>query len=259
MDALPTLFLSHGAPSLILEDVPARDFLRRLPEQLPRPRAVLLVSAHWETRTPCLTHRAHNGTLHDFSGFPPALYQLTYPAPGDPHLAEDIAARLTEAGWPCALDPARLLDHGAWVPLMLAWPEADLPVVQLSVQSHMGPAHHMALGAALHALRHEGVLIIASGSFTHDLSSWRLHAGAAEPTWVSDFADWFHQALMEQRRADLLDYRRRAPHARRNHPSEEHLLPLFVAYGAAGATPQAIRLHSSTTYSVLRMDAYSFS
>jgi 4,5-DOPA dioxygenase extradiol len=225
---------------------------------MPRPRAILVVSAHWETRVPTVNAVTRNATIHDFRGFPAELYQLAYPAPGDPALAERVVDLLAAAGLPAAVDPARGLDHGAWVPLMLAWPDAGIPVVQLSVQSHLGPGHHHELGRALAPLAHEGVLIVGSGSFTHDLSSWRGQAGMDEPAWVTDFADWFAEALAQGRTCDLLAYRSLAPHAARNHPTEEHLLPLFVALGAAGTHPDSEHLHASQTYGVLRMDAFAF-
>lgn len=255
---IPPLFISHGAPTLPFEEVSARSFLQGLAAVMPRPRAILAVSAHWETVVPTVTSVNRNATIHDFYGFPPELYRLTYPAPGDPALADQVRALLADAGLRPSADHRRGLDHGAWVPLMLAWPEADIPVVQLSLQSHRGPAHHLALGRALAPLAEEDVLIMGSGSFTHDLSSWRDHGGAPEPSWVTSFADWFDTALTHDRLSDLLDYRRLAPNAARNHPTEEHLLPLFVALGAAGPEAKAHRLHASVTYSVLRMDAYSF-
>lgn len=252
------IFVSHGAPTLPFEDVAARDFLKGLGQILPRPRAILMVSAHWETRRPTVNAVARNETIHDFYGFPEALYQLSYPAPGDPGLAAQVVDLLGNAGLSSATDTQRGLDHGAWVPLMLAWPDADIPVVQLSVQSHLGPGHHLELGHALAPLTHDGVQIIASGSMTHDLSSWRQFDGSAEPEWVTAFADWFEAALTGGKTCDLLAYRRLAPYAARNHPSEEHLLPLFVALGAAGPDAAAQRLHASNTYGVLRMDAYAF-
>lgn len=253
------IFLSHGAPTLPFEDVAARHFLAGLAASLPRPRAILVVSAHWETQVPTVNAVARNATIHDFHGFPPELYQLEYPAPGDPELADRVVDLLGVAGLPAAVDHRRGLDHGAWVPLMLAWPQADIPVLQLSVQSHLGPGHHLELGRALAPLVAEDVLIVGSGSFTHDLSSWRGQADMAEPAWVSDFAGWMDAALREGRTGDLLAYRALAPHAARNHPSEEHLLPLFVALGAAGPDAVTQHLHASVTYGVLRMDAYGFS
>jgi len=250
------VFVSHGSPTLVFDDVPARDFLRRLGTSMPRPKAVVVASAHWETRLPAVSAMAVNETIHDFGGFPDILYQQQYNAPGDPALAARVAGLLTDAGLPATLDAGRGLDHGAWVPLMLAWPEADVPVLQVSLQTHLGPAHHLRLGRALAELAKEDVLVIGSGSFTHDLRSVAWRGPNEAPDWVTEFADWANAALAEGRLDDLLNYRTLAPSAARNHPTEEHFLPLFVALGAGGtaATP----LHQSLTFSVLRMDAYAF-
>jgi 4,5-DOPA dioxygenase extradiol len=257
---LPALFVSHGSPAFPLAEVPARRFLETLAERLPgRPRAILVVSAHWETEQPTVNAVAVNETIHDFYGFPKELYEIAYPAPGSAALAGRVADLLGEAGLDVQIDRGRGLDHGAWVPMRLAFPEADIPVVQLSVQTDRGPEYHLRLGRMLAPLRQEGVLILGSGSFTHDLSSFRQYArtiDAPEPEWVTRFADWMEQALAANGIADLIDYRRLAPEAGRNHPTEEHLLPIFVAMGA-GAGP-AQHLHKSSTHAVLRMDVYGF-
>jgi 4,5-DOPA dioxygenase extradiol len=220
-----------------------------------------MVSAHWETRVPTVNAVSVNDTIHDFRGFEAELYRLRYPAPGALDLADDVADLLGAAGLPVAVDRRRGLDHGGWVPLMLSWPDAGIPVVQLSVQSHLGPAHHLMLGAALAELRHKGVLVIGSGSLTHDLASWAPQRHVIDPPapdWVTGFADWIARALQERRIAELVEYRRRAPFAVRNHPTEEHLLPLFVALGAGGDKASVQHLHASTTHGVLRMDAFAF-
>ena len=256
---LPTVFLSHGSPMLPLTDAPARDFLAGLGASLPKPKAILVASAHWETARPAVNAVAMNDTIHDFYGFPPALYQMRYPAPGDAALAERMHALLQAAGLPGDIDHARGLDHGAWCPLLLAYPQADVPVLQISVQTHLGTAHHVRLGAALASLRAEGVLIIGSGSWTHDLRRFRGQSiDAPETPDVTEFSDWMDRALVEHRLDDLLDYRRLAPYAAADHPTEEHLLPLYVALGAAGADATPTRLHRSANYGILRMDAYSF-
>ena len=248
---LPALYVSHGAPTLPFDDVPARDFLRGLGAQIERPKAVLCVSAHWDTAAPALNVVPVNGTIHDFYGFPEELYRLRYDAPGAPELAAQIAGMLG-----ASLDPARGLDHGAWVPLLLMYPCADIPVLQLSVQSASNPAHHIALGNALAQLREQGVLILGSGGFVHNLRQLdRTGMDAPEPAWSAAFGDWMHKALIEGRDDDLANYRRLAPEAVRAHPTQEHLMPLFVAYGAGS---KATRLHTSTTFGSLRMDAYSF-
>jgi 4,5-DOPA dioxygenase extradiol len=255
----PSIFLSHGAPTLALSASAAASFLATLPDLLPeRPSAVLVASAHWETPRPSLSSTPRNTTIHDFGGFPAPLYELRYDAPGAPALADRASGLLREAGLSPELDRERGLDHGAWVPLRRAWPAADLPVLQLSLQTALGPEHHLRLGQALAPLRREGVLILGSGGLTHNLGAFRGQAeDAPEPDWVSAFADWTSAALLEGRTEDLLAYRRLAPEAAHNHPSAEHVLPLFVALGAGGDGP-ARRLHRSTTYGILRMDAFAF-
>jgi 4,5-DOPA dioxygenase extradiol len=251
----PALFVSHGAPTLPFDDVPARDFLRGLGGQFAPPKAVVCVSAHWDTDAPELNTVAQNGTIHDFYGFPEELYRVRYDAPGAPQLARDVETMLH--GSHAQLDETRGLDHGAWVPLMLMYPDAKIPVIQLSVQSRKSPAHHIALGKTLGALRSEGILILGSGGFVHNLRALdRSSMSAPEPVWSADFGSWMHNALSENRESDLASYRALAPHAAIAHPSEEHLMPLFVAYGAGNGKTE--RLHTSTTFGSLRMDAYAF-
>jgi 4,5-DOPA dioxygenase extradiol len=255
----PALFLSHGSPMLALTDSPARDFLRGLGRELGEPSAILVASAHWETETPALNAAARNTTIHDFYGFPPALFAMRYEPPGAPAVAEKAAALLAKAGLPSTIDPERGLDHGAWVPLVLMYPRANIPVLQVSIQSHLGPTHHLRLGRVLAPLREENVLVIGSGSFTHNLSRLRRDAiDGPQPADVVAFADWFDAAITEQRTDDLLNYRTRAPYAVQQHPTDEHLLPLYVALGAGAEKPAGERLHSSAMYSSLRMDAYAF-
>ena len=256
---LPSLFISHGSPMLALRPSSARDFLAGLGAQLPRPKAIVIASGHWETAQPEVNAVAVNDTIHDFYGFPPALYAIRYPAPGSPELAERIAGLLRAAGLSVEIDHERGLDHGAWVPLTLMYPGHDIPVLQLALQSELGPPHHLQLGRAIAALREHDALVIGSGTFTHNLGRPRAPDQDAPPAPdVVAFADWMHTALTEQRIDDLLEYRRKAPYAALQHPTEEHLLPLFVALGAAGDGARATRLHESSTWGTLRMDAYSF-
>ena len=260
MTTFPTLFLSHGSPMLALEDSPARRFLQGLGSTLGRPQAIVAVSAHWETQgLAAVSLAAQPATIHDFGGFPRALFEIDYPAPGAPLAAERTAALLEAHGLPVMRSPGRGLDHGAWVPLSLIYPAADIPVTQLSIVHGAGPAAHEQLGLALAALRHEGVLVIASGALTHNLYELGRQMGASTaPHWVAEFATWMAARLDANERDALLDYRRRAPFAERNHPTEEHLLPLFVAMGAAGPDALATRLHTSVEHAVLAMDAYAF-
>ena len=258
MMEFPSLFVSHGAPTLILEDAPSREFLSGLGEAIGRPTAIVAATAHWETKTPALGAAAAPETIHDFYGFPEPLYQIQYPAAGAPEVARRASELLAEAGVASSLAADRGLDHGVWAPLALMYPAADIPVVPLSVQPSADPAAHLAVGEALRPLRRDGVLIIGSGSATHNLMEWR---GAAlespAPAWVTSFADWVADRIDADDRASLLAYRDRAPNAVRNHPTEEHFLPLFTAMGAGGAGGSE-RLHQSSTYGVLAMDAYAF-
>lgn len=259
-DSLPTLFVSHGSPTLALEDIPARRFLQAWGARRPRPRGILVVSAHWEIRGgPALSFADQPITLHDFGGFPQALYELHYPAPGAPDLAAQAQRLLQAAGFKVK-SSHRGLDHGAWIPLSLIYPHADVPVFQVSLIQDRGSHEHFRLGQALSPLRSEGVLIIGSGSITHNLREFGgRRPDAPPPLWVTGFADWVADMLAAGRLDDLLDYRARAPFADRNHPSQEHLMPLFVALGAAGELARVDRVHSSTSYGVLSMDAYTFS
>lgn len=259
MTRQPALFVSHGAPTLALEPGPTRGFLVQLGSGLGRPKAILVMSAHWETAEPAISTAPRPETIHDFYGFPAELYRMRYPAPGAVDLARQARALLAQAGMSSVEVPERGLDHGAWVPLMLMYPDADIPVTQIAVQTQRGPAHHFRLGETLRSLRDEGVLIIGSGSVTHNLGEFGRHRyDAPPPAWVSGFNEWLAARVSNGDTAELLDYRNQAPHAARNHPAEEHLLPLFAAYGAGtpGARPQCI--HSDYTYGVIGMDAWRF-
>lgn len=259
MTELPALFVSHGAPTLIITAGAARDFLSRLGAQIPKPKAVLAVSAHWESDTPGVSSMSAPDTIHDFYGFPRELYTIRYPAPGAPALAGRVTELLEGAGFQGRQDPQRGLDHGAWVPLKLMYPDADIPVTQLAIQTRLGAEHHYRLGEALRPLRAEGVLILGSGGATHNLQEFGRYGYDAEsPAWVVEFRDWLAERAKAGAVEDLLHYRTRAPHAARNHPTEDHVLPFFTALGAGSARPQITRLHTSTTFGVLAMDAYRF-
>lgn len=253
---LPSLFISHGSPMLALDPGACGAALASLAERLPRPRAILVQSAHWESHELLLGSAAQPATWHDFHGFPAPLYQREYPAAGEPQLAADISARLTAAGLENRLDAQRPRDHGAWVPLSLLYPAADLPVVQISLPTQRGAAFQRRVGQALAGLRAEGVLLIGSGSITHNLGQldWQARAENVAP-WAQAFRDWMVERLKAGDLNALLNYRALAPFAVRSHPTEEHLLPLFFAMGA-GATLRVE--HSGFTLGALGMDSYSF-
>lgn len=257
--SFPSVFVSHGAPTLAVEQNDTTDFLKRLGSELGRPDAVLCVSAHWNTPAPAVSAAERPETIHDFGGFPEELYRISYPAPGAPALAARVKELLGAAGFGCEVARDRGLDHGAWVPLRLMYPGADVLVTQLSVQPRLDTRHHFRLGRALAPLREEGVLVLATGSATHNLG--RLASGsAAAPGWAAEFDAWLFGKIEEGSVGELLDYRRLAPHAESAHPTDEHLLPLFVALGAGseGETARGRGLHRSWTLGSLSMAAYSF-
>jgi len=257
--ALPALFISHGSPMLAVEPGRTGPLLREIGAALPRPQAILVVSPHWSTPTPRLGNLIKQSVIHDFGGFPAELYELDYPANGAPDLAERVAALLRANGLPAQTDDGWGLDHGAWVPLRYLYPHADIPVLQLSLQRHQAPAYHYRIGQLLAPLAQEGILLIGSGSFTHNLRELqRDTAGIETAPHALEFLQWF---LTQMRAGDLqalLDYRSLAPHAVRNHPTDEHLLPLFFAMGAADDWTQLLHLDSGSTYHSLRMDAFAF-
>ncbi len=255
---MPAIFVSHGAPTLILQDSPTRRFLADLGGLVPRPTAIVAVSAHWCTRAPAVSSAARPDTVHDFHGFPEALYRLRYPAPGAPDLAARIAALLGAAGIATDTDPDQGLDHGGWVPAMLGWPAADIPILQLAVQPDSDAAHHRRVGLALAPLRAEGVLVVGSGSATHNLRALDRISGAQPAPWARAFDDWLCEAVVRGDADELVAWKERAPAARMNHPTDEHFLPLFAALGAAGERPRGEVLHRGFMAGSLSMSAFAF-
>jgi 4,5-DOPA dioxygenase extradiol len=253
---LPSLFISHGSPMLALAPGASGAVLKDIAARLAPPRAILVVSAHWESPELQIMSTAKPQTWHDFGGFPPALYSLRYPATGAPQLAEQILALLREAGLSISANSERPFDHGAWIPLSLMYPRADIPLLQLSLPSQHGAARQLQVGQLLAPLRAQGVLLIGSGSITHNLRALDFEATAerSEP-WAQEFRDWIVENLLQNNLPALLDYRRQAPHARLNHPTEEHLLPLFFARGAG---PHCTVEHQGFALGTLGMDIYSF-
>ncbi|WP_334187332.1 DODA-type extradiol aromatic ring-opening family dioxygenase [Noviherbaspirillum sp.] len=253
----PGIFVSHGAPTLLLEDVPARHFLAGYGQHLGKPRAIIVISAHDLASTSVVSTAPRHHAVHDFRGFPQALYEMDYTPPGDAPLAQKVAVLLRSAG--LAVEEAENpgLDHGAWVPLKLMYPEADVPVVSVSLDMSLPNARLIEIGRALGGLRADGVLIMASGSFTHNLREFRpgqLHA--EPPAYAVEFAAWMSRVLLARDDQALIDWERNAPHALRAHPTTEHFLPLLVAYGAGNERTEL--LHKSFTHGVIGMHAFAF-
>ena len=262
--SMPALFISHGSPDTVIADTKAAAWLGQLAQELPRPRAIVVASAHFEVLGGvAVSADANPETIHDFGGFAPELYAMQYPAPGDPVLARRIATDLEAAGFAARAVDRRGFDHGVWVPLKLVFPEADIPVVSVSVDPNQGPDYHYRLGRALSGLGAEGVLVIGSGSFTHNLGEAfkALRTGQrqlAVPAWVRQFTGWMNDKLAAHDVSALLDYRRAAPYAVENHPTDEHLLPLYVAMGASGEGGSARLVHDSAEFGVLAMTMWRF-
>lgn len=240
-----------------LEPGAAGEAWKALGRRLPAPSAVLISSAHWETNLPMLTGSSKPETLHDFYNFPEPLYRLRYPAPGAPAVAQRAQALLKEAGFTAGIDGCRGLDHGAWAPLLYVYPDASVPVIQISVQPALGPRHHFALGKALRPLTRENVLVVGSGHMTHNLRDWARGGGRPEP-YAREFAEWVKERLLAHDVEALIDYRSRAPHGVRAHPTDEHFLPLFFALGAASDASRPERAFDAIDAGVLAMDAYVF-
>jgi len=265
--ALPALFVSHGSPMLAIEPGATGAFMQRLGPAIERafgrPKAIVVVSPHTSARAPVVLGSATHHAVHDFGGFPRELYELQYSPPGDPVLAGEIAQRLAAAGITAQRhDEEPGLDHGIWSVLRFAWPEAQIPVVPLALAPHQPPAVQWAIGEALAPLAEQGVLILGSGSITHNLGlvfrgGGQPPTGAAEVAESRAFREWVAQRVAAHDRAALLDYRAQAPHAAYMHPSDEHWLPFYIA-AAAGGLAGASRLHEGVTYGVLGMDAYAF-
>lgn len=252
----PSLYISHGSPMLALEPGASGPALARLAAELPKPKAIVIVSAHWESNELLVSGNPQPDTWHDFGGFPKALFEVQYPAPGDPQLAAEVAELLKSGDLPARIDAKRPFDHGVWVPLSLMYPQADIPVVQVSLPTRGGPALQTRVGHALRSLREQDVLLIGSGSITHNLRELDWHAGpeSVEP-WAKAFRDWMIEKLAANDETALHDYRQQAPNAVRNHPSDEHLLPLYFARGAGGEFSVA---HQGFTLGALGMDIYRF-
>ncbi|MAS06412.1 MAG: dioxygenase [Ahrensia sp.] len=264
MTTMPSIFVSHGGPNVVIEPSEARDFLKSLGSLLPKPKAIVMVSAHFETEGPVVVTDPHPAMIYDFGGFQQELYEMVYAAPGEPELAMRIAHMLADAGLDPRVAPERGYDHGAWNTMILAWPDADIPVVQVSIDPNRDAAYHYALGKALAPLREEGILLIGSGHITHNLRAifasmrYGKNPDPELPHRIEAFTDWFAEQFEKGDREAILDWRERAPFIADNHPTDEHLLPLFFAYGAAGDAPKPERAHHSRQYGFFAWDSWFF-
>ena len=258
MKRLPSIFVSHGAPTFAVEPGRAGRLLAEFGSRLGKPRGVLVLSPHWMTRQLSLGLASRPRTIHDFGGFPAELYKLQSGAPGAPAIAREAAGLLEATGERVAFDTQRGLDHGIWVPLMHMFPKANVPVVPLSMPADLDPRRAWELGRALAPLAEKGVLVIGSGSLTHNLYEFRLENERGDAQYAREFVSWARRSLQEGDPAALFEYREIAPHAQRAHPTPDHYLPLPFAAGAAGDNAPLEILEGGMTYGMLSMESYVF-
>jgi 4,5-DOPA dioxygenase extradiol len=257
---LPSLFIAHGSPTLAVENNDYTNFLKELGQNLPRPKAIVLFSAHWETQIQQVGNVDQYSTIYDFGGFDEALYKIQYPAHGDRKLAEEIEELLTKSGVSFETDEQRGLDHGAWVVLRLLYPNADIPVIAMSVNSKLTPEEQYKIGKALSALRAEDILIIASGGTVHNLMALKWFDSGQVDSWAVEFDDWVKYHLESWDLPSLYKYDSLAPNAQFAVPpyGAEHFIPIFYAMGAADDDQKATLLHRSYLYGNLSHSVWQF-
>lgn len=254
---IPSLFIAHGAPSIALENNPYTDFLNELGTQLPRPKAILLFSAHWESTEQKVSGAEMYETIYDFSGFQEELYEIKYPAPGATELAIEVQALFQQANIPSQIDPVRGLDHGAWVVLRLLYPAADIPVVALSVNRNLSNEEQYRVGKALASLRERDVLIIGSGGTVHNLRRLNWRATDVDE-WALEFDQWLEQKLLNWDTNSLFEYDQLALHAKDAVPTPEHFIPLLLAMGTGDSAKKASLLFRSYQYGNLSLSCWKF-
>ncbi|MCG9696404.1 class III extradiol ring-cleavage dioxygenase [Shewanella sp. Isolate11] len=256
----PALFVSHGSPMLAIEPSDNRDFITQLGAKLPKPDAIVVFSAHFDRDDEIvITSGERPATIHDFYGFPQPLYQLEYPAPGSPELANKVAQLLATMGFAAELDNQQGWDHGVWIPLRLMYPAADIPVVQISINSRAPAEKLYRIGEALKSLRGENILLLGSGGISHNLREvFNPNPASGRQAKVSAFTDWIYQKLMSQDIDSLLDYENLAPHVKFNHPTPEHFIPLFAVLGSQGLNGEIERVFDGIEFEILALDAYRF-
>lgn len=254
LHTLPALFISHGSPMLALEPGQVGIALERISHNLPKPKAIVVMSAHWEDRVLEVSTATRPKTWHDFNGFPEALYHLQYPASGDPELAEIIIQKLQDAGFEAHANAIRPRDHGVWMPLLHMYPDADIPIVQISLPKFYSARQIYRLGKTLSYLRNQQILLIGSGSITHNLAELSWHEQTQVPEWASEFRNRVAHLLQTSDYDAVLNWQTLA-HVKRNHPTLEHLAPLFFTMGAG---QRMSIVHSSFSMGALGMDMYRF-
>ena len=254
---MPSLFIAHGAPSLALEENVYTEFLQKLGQELPKPKAIVLFSAHWESTTQLVSSVANYETIYDFGGFQPELYQIKYPAQGQAETTAEVERLFAEAGIPVQTDDVRGLDHGAWVVLRLLYPDADIPVIALSVNRYLTGEQQYQVGQALASLREQDILVIGSGGTVHNLRRLNWESNGVDP-WASEFDNWLHDKLVSWDTESLFSYDTLAPSAQAAVPTPEHFVPLLLAMGAGDQNKRASLLFKAYQYGNLSLSCWKF-
>jgi 4,5-DOPA dioxygenase extradiol len=257
---LPSLFIAHGSPQLAVENNEYTTFLNQLGQNLPRPKAIVLFSAHWESRVQQVSRVDQYRTIYDFGGFDPSLYTIQYPARGNDKIATEIEDLFAENGISYINETSRGMDHGAWVVLRMLYPNADIPVISMSVNPTLTPEEQYKIGAALSVLRERDILIIGSGGTVHNLSALKWADNGEVDSWALEFDDWLAVHLRNWDLPSLFNYQAVAPHGSFAVPpyGKEHFIPIFYAMGAAETHPKATLLHRSYRYGNLSHSVWQF-
>ncbi|WHY85660.1 class III extradiol ring-cleavage dioxygenase [Neobacillus novalis] len=257
---IPSLFVAHGSPLLAIENNEYTKFLTQLGQNMPRPKAVILFSAHWESNVQKVSDVDQYSTIYDFGGFDEALYKIQYPAHGNQQIAKEIEGLFTESGVPFEFDTQRGLDHGAWIVLRLLYPNADIPVISMSVNSRLTPEEQYKIGKTLSALRAQDILVIASGGTVHNLRAVKWNDNGQVDQWALEFEDWLAYHLEKWDLTTLFKYDSLAPNAEIAVPpyGSEHFIPIFYAMGAADDSRNATLLHRSFRYGNLSHSVWQF-
>ena len=255
---MPVVFISHGSPMVALTPDDYHAALKKLGEEFPFPKAVVVVSAHWQEEAPIrVTAGERPSTIHDFGGFPEKLHQMVYPSPGHPELAAEISKSLTAGGFPARLED-RGLDHGAWIPMRIMYPGADVPVIEVTLRYDLEPQDYLRLGAVLAPLRERGVLLVGSGGVVHSFPEMRrLKAGESTDKWAVEFDTWFRERVGKKDIESVVNYRTAHPSGARSAPTTEHFDPIFVALGASGPSDRVVDIYEGFRGANLSMRTFA--
>jgi 4,5-DOPA dioxygenase extradiol len=257
MAQTPLLFVSHGAPTFAINGGSLGQELGVIGQSFTNIKAILAISPHWQTKDLTLTTGTHLSTIHDFYGFGEELNTIKYPAHGDPAIALAIKNLLVEHGYSVEENSDRGLDHGVWTVLVHLLPKANIPIIQLSMPTNLTSRSAYELGRILSSLRQNNILILASGGITHNLYELKP-ANSPAPSYVLEFTDWIRKAIAHEDHETLIRYRELAPHAERAHPTDEHLLPLMIAYGARNVSEKLKIIKGEATYGVIHTESYAW-